>query len=694
MTTSTQLYANNAKSTLAVGINTIALSITVATGEGALFPSPSAGQYFLATLEVGSSREIVTVTSRSGDVLTLGARAQEGTTAASWAIGTTIGVRITKGTAERWTRYQDRLYDISSIDLLDTPLLSDGNSYIAHSNNEAGNPIIPIRNTDTEWSFFTHEVPIVNLGSVTSANKCTAIAISAAGTSYTPGDTLTVLGGTSSFPTTITVNSVSGGVVTGVSIATAGLYTVNPGNPVSVTGGTGTGATFNLTLTTANTTTSMASTSIGATLTGFISGKYILQFTSGALIGKPRIITAVNTNYITWATAFGSAPSPGDAFKIYVSNVSSITSPIYSTIGLSSAGTNRVVYTDGSKLLTTSANLTFDGSTLNTFGSNVLVKDSTGFQIKQTSDPTKIAIFDVSPIATGTTRTFSLPNVNDTLVTLTATQNLTNKTLTNGTITGNTSDTATTTKSGTFDARTGNSFFTDTLLSISKTGDTTRILQFSAANISPSTTRILSAPNQSGTIVVQETNGLVSPDFGGMPIASIIASADPAGPTGGYLLCNAQAVSRTTYANLFARVSTTYGAGNGTTTFNVPDCRGRTIFGVDAGTGRISSVLSNALGAVGGDQLLQSHGHGVNDGGHAHGTSDPGHIHGITSVGGIVGTGGGAPVAASTSNSSTDSAVTGISITSAVTGITIQANGSGGSQNIPPAICFNYYIKY
>ena len=39
----------------------------------------------------------------------------------------------------------------------------------------------------------------------------------------------------------------------------------------------------------------------------------------------------------------------------------------------------------------------------------------------------------------------------------------------------------------------------------------------------------------------------------------------------GYLLCNGAAVSRSTYADLFAIVSTTYGAGDGSTTFNVPD---------------------------------------------------------------------------------------------------------------------------
>ncbi len=53
----------------------------------------------------------------------------------------------------------------------------------------------------------------------------------------------------------------------------------------------------------------------------------------------------------------------------------------------------------------------------------------------------------------------------------------------------------------------------------------------------------------------------------------------------GYLECNGQAVSRTTYADLFAKIGTTYGAGNGTTTFNIPDLRGEFVRGWDNGRG-------------------------------------------------------------------------------------------------------------
>ena len=55
-------------------------------------------------------------------------------------------------------------------------------------------------------------------------------------------------------------------------------------------------------------------------------------------------------------------------------------------------------------------------------------------------------------------------------------------------------------------------------------------------------------------------------------------------PTG-WLSCDGSAVSRSTYSDLFAAISTTFGTGDGSTTFNVPDLRGEFIRGWDAGRG-------------------------------------------------------------------------------------------------------------
>lgn len=92
-------------------------------------------------------------------------------------------------------------------------------------------------------------------------------------------------------------------------------------------------------------------------------------------------------------------------------------------------------------------------------------------------------------------------------------------------------------------------------------------------------------------------------------IGDVKAVARSTAPTG-WLLCFGQAVSRTTYSALFAQLGTTYGAGDGSTTFNVPDLRGRVIAGKDdmGGTaanrvtsastnGANSTVLGGAFGA-------------------------------------------------------------------------------------------------
>lgn len=69
----------------------------------------------------------------------------------------------------------------------------------------------------------------------------------------------------------------------------------------------------------------------------------------------------------------------------------------------------------------------------------------------------------------------------------------------------------------------------------------------------------------------------------------------------GWLLCNGAAISRTTYANLFDKIGTTYGSGDGSTTFNIPDLRDRYIIGADTNAlgAQISEQLPNITGKQG-----------------------------------------------------------------------------------------------
>ena len=109
---------------------------------------------------------------------------------------------------------------------------------------------------------------------------------------------------------------------------------------------------------------------------------------------------------------------------------------------------------------------------------------------------------------------------------------------------------------------------------------------------------------------------LVGGSVVGLPVGAIVAFAG-ASPPIGYLFCNGAAIDRIEYSTLFETIGTIFGAGNGTTTFNLPNLSDRFPIGKAAGT---------ALGAVGGAK-----GHGHAQGGHGHGwgaTSDNHGAHG------------------------------------------------------------------
>jgi len=80
-------------------------------------------------------------------------------------------------------------------------------------------------------------------------------------------------------------------------------------------------------------------------------------------------------------------------------------------------------------------------------------------------------------------------------------------------------------------------------------------------------------------------------------ILPTVATSAPAG----WLLCDGSAVSRSTYVNLFNLVGTTFGAGDGSSTFNLPDLRGRAIIGVGTGSG----LSARTRGQTGGAEVHQ-----------------------------------------------------------------------------------------
>ena len=105
----TQLFSNAARSELALGITGADATITLAAGDGALFPALAPGDWFYLTLQDGQNNiEIVKAVARAGDVLTV-LRGQQGTAARAFDAGTATGLRITADDALAWSEKDDPL---------------------------------------------------------------------------------------------------------------------------------------------------------------------------------------------------------------------------------------------------------------------------------------------------------------------------------------------------------------------------------------------------------------------------------------------------------------------------------------------------------------------------------------------------------------------------------------------------------
>lgn len=89
--------------------------------------------------------------------------------------------------------------------------------------------------------------------------------------------------------------------------------------------------------------------------------------------------------------------------------------------------------------------------------------------------------------------------------------------------------------------------------------------------------------------------------------SGLIAPFGQASPPTGWLKCNGQLVSRTTYANLFTAIGTTFGAGDGSTTFGLPDLRGEFVRGLDDSRGVDSARVLGSAQA----EATKAHTHGT-----------------------------------------------------------------------------------
>jgi microcystin-dependent protein len=106
----------------------------------------------------------------------------------------------------------------------------------------------------------------------------------------------------------------------------------------------------------------------------------------------------------------------------------------------------------------------------------------------------------------------------------------------------------------------------------------------------------------------------------GSPAGIIAPFAGTSAPSG-WLACQGQAISRSTYATLFTAIGTTWGSGDGSTTFNLPDLRGVFLRGTGTNaTGSSSGAVGPSVGTYAADTYL-NHSHTATDSGHTHSTS-------------------------------------------------------------------------
>lgn len=155
----------------------------------------------------------------------------------------------------------------------------------------------------------------------------------------------------------------------------------------------------------------------------------------------------------------------------------------------------------------------------------------------------------------------------------------------------------------------------------------------------------------------------------GVASGTVLDYAGNTAPTG-YLLCYGQAINRVTFASLFTAIGTVYGAGDGSTTFNIPDARGRVGAGKDDMGGSAANRLTNLAGGVDGSTLgagggLQTHTlttAQLSTHTHAGSTATGGaHVHDLNAINSVAGTPGPGPIfstvsfAAPSSSSAPDS---------------------------------------
>tara|TARA_Y200000002_G_scaffold13632_1_gene11008 strand:+ start:1653 stop:2432 length:780 start_codon:yes stop_codon:yes gene_type:complete len=219
-----------------------------------------------------------------------------------------------------------------------------------------------------------------------------------------------------------------------------------------------------------------------------------------------------------------------------------------------------------------------------------------------------------------------------------------------------------------------------------------------------------SFPNVTGAVTATHT-AINTASTNYVPSGALTAYAGSSAPTG-WLLADGSAVSRTTYATLFAAIGTTYGAGNGSSTFNLPNIGGRTIAGKESSASNLTSTYGpdgSTLGATGGAQSVtltgaqsgeKGHSHTLTMNQHNHSFTGDSHSHtlsyGLDNFHDISGSTPSGNFASGQSKSTSSVQVSGsignTTSTGSVSSVSA-ANASSAHSSVQPTIILNYIIK-
>jgi microcystin-dependent protein len=459
---------------------------------------------------------------------------------------------------------------------------------------------------------------------------------------------------------------------TNLGIGTIGTQNANA---VAITGGTVSGVTVsNTSISNVSVIANASSLSVrdsdGSNILSIAVGSNltantILTLTTGATSNRTLDISASN---VTISTAGAALIDDADA------------SAQRTTLGIGTIATqnaNAVAITGGTVSGATVSNSSLSNVSVIANASSLSVRDSDGSNILSIAVGSNLTANTVLTLTTGATsnRTLDISASNVTVsvagaaliddadasaqrttlgIGTIATQNANAVSITGGSVTG-------ITDLALADGGTGASLVDPNANAVLGWNDTANVMGFFTAG--------------TGVTINATSNTISSSAASIIPVGSLMPYAGTSAPTG-WTLCFGQAVSRTTFADLFAVVGTTYGIGDGSTTFNLPDLRGRVVAGKDDMGGTSANRLTGLSGGVNGDVLGAAGGAEI----HTLTTAEmPSHTHTITYGVNDVNGGGGTDPSYLESTGRTE---------------TTNATGGGGAHNnVQPTFILNYIIK-